>query len=131
MGLAEHYSNMSSCERNKVGCVFVFGRRVISGGYNESPSGLPHCQGEKVCNSSGLGCQTTIHAEENAIINAARNGVSLMGSSAYCSLLPCPKCFGKMVNAGVEEIVFKHEYRINEAKQMAERLGIKLRKIEP
>lgn len=130
MALAGHYASFSSCERLQVGAVFVKDKRVLACGFNEAPSGLHHCQGESVCNSAGFGCQETIHAEENAIINAARIGVSILGADLYCTHLPCRRCFGKLINAGTRRVYYKSEYRLDDAKKMADAVGIIIEKVE-
>lgn len=130
LNLALCYASQSSCERLQVGAVIVKNKRVLSGGFNEAPSGLPFTMGQAICNALGNGCQKTLHAEENAIINAARYGVAIDGADMYCTHLPFQRCFGKVINAGIRRVFYKHEYRLDHAKEMAKLAGIMLERVK-
>lgn len=128
--MARLYATQSRCERLQVGAVIVRDRRVLSGGFNEAPSGFDHCKGESICNPNRTGCQRTIHAEENAIINAARHGISIQHGIMYCTHLPCPSCFGKIINSGISMVFYAEEYRRSEAIIMGRKAGVSVIKLE-
>jgi dCMP deaminase len=121
----------SSCLRGKVGALLVMDRRLISTGYNGSPPGAPHCF-ELGCavdsNDHRGGCTRSIHAEANVIAFAARHGVSVQGSSLYCTHGPCLKCAQLIVAAGIIEVVYETPYRLPEGLELLDSLFIKVRK---
>ncbi len=129
MALAELVAQRSTCLRRMVGCVLVKERRVLSTGYNGAPTGLPHC--------SEVGCMRDeippgerhelcrgLHAEQNAIIQAATFGVSIRGSTLYSTHQPCSVCAKMIVNAGIEKIVNKEGYPDGLARQILDEAGI-------
>lgn len=105
MDIAVKAAGRSTCDRAHVGCVIVRDNRQLSTGYNGSISGLDHCDdaGHLVVNGA---CIRTIHAEENAIVNAAKLGISLDGSTAYITHFPCWRCFRSLVQVGIKRIVY-------------------------
>ena len=111
--IAEEIKMRSTCHGGMVGCVFVNAERqtIISSGYNGSPRGLSHCD-EVGCDRDELGhCRRTIHAEMNAIIQAARDGASLNNSVVYTTTFTCYNCFKTLVNVGVKKIYYISEYK--------------------
>src|SRR3989344_5209045 len=92
MALSEMVASRSTCERAHVGSVIMRDKRVLSTGYNGSPAGMPHCDdsGHEMVEGH---CVRTIHAEMNAIIQAAKNGVNINGSELYSTHFPCYNCF--------------------------------------
>jgi len=108
--LANKVGEMSTCDRGNVGCILVKDRQILSTGYAGSPSGLPHC--DKVGHLMKDGhCIRTVHAEQNAIIQAAKHGVSIEGSIAYVSMVPCFNCTKMLINAGIKEIFAANNYK--------------------
>jgi dCMP deaminase len=107
-----------TCNRGRSGCIIVKDNRIISTGYVGSPSGMPHCDDVghdiiKFIDSKGNStdhCCRSIHAEENAIIYAAKHGIKLDGSTLYCTMVPCPTCAKSIIGAGIKKVVciFSH-----------------------
>jgi len=110
MGLAIAASKRSTCDRAFVGAIIVKDKDVISTGYNGSPPGLPHCDdvGHFMVEDH---CSRTIHAETNAILRAARNGVSIKGATIYTTHSPCLNCAKMIIGAGIVKVVSKQIYR--------------------
>lgn len=111
LNLCDAIAEKSPCLSRKVGAILVRDNSIVSTGYNGPPRKIPHCQGECPKRSAGLSgdipqiCLAQ-HAEENAVSNAARNGVSTLGCTLYINtVIPCQKCFGTLINAGIEQIV--------------------------
>jgi dCMP deaminase len=112
--IALNVAKRSTCNRKQVGCVLVSkNKHIIATGYGGSIKGQPHCTdvGCNIDEKTG-GCIRTVHAEMNAIAQAARNGASTEDSTAYTTLSPCYWCFKTLVNAGITRIVYFEEYRI-------------------
>lgn len=104
----------ATCPRKSVGCVIVDERNsIIASGYNGAPRGMPHCS-DVGCLLEGGHCVRAVHAEINAIASAARNGISLEGCSAYCTLLPCINCMQAMLACGIRVVNFDDSYRRRE-----------------
>src|ERR1700686_558226 len=118
MGIAHQAATRATCERKHVGAVIVRDRTVLSTGYNGSGRGLPHCEDGH--------CITTVHAEANAILQAAKNGVSIEGSELYTTASPCWNCFKLIANAGIKRIYYGEFYRDDRAREVAEQVGIEL-----
>ena len=125
MDIARVVSSRSTCERKFVGAVIVRDRTILSTGYNGSIRGMPHCseEGHMMENDH---CVATIHAEANALIQAAKNGVMIDGGTVYVTASPCWNCFKQIANAGVRRIVYGEFYRDERIFKVAERLGIDL-----
>lgn len=115
--LAFEVSKRSTCLRRAVGAVIVKDRRILATGYNGVPSGLRHCE-ETGCLRQQLGVPSGqrheicrgLHAEQNAIIQAARYGIDIEGSSIYITTEPCSVCAKMLINAGIKEVVFATPY---------------------
>ena len=103
----------STCQRAQVGAVIVKDKRILTTGYNGAPKGLPHCL-EVGCEIVDGHCVRTLHAEQNAIIQAALHGVSLEGGTIYTTHQPCHTCAKMIINAGIKEVVFENEYEFSE-----------------
>lgn len=110
MAMAHHAALRATCPRANVGVVLVKDKRIISTGYNGSPAGLPHCT-EVGCLMIDGHCQRAIHAEQNAIIQAALHGISTAGAVCYCTHYPCSTCAKLLINAGISRVVYHHHYR--------------------
>ena len=125
MNIAQVVSSRSTCPRKYVGAVIVRNRTILSTGYNGSIRGMPHCSDVGHMMEAGH-CVATIHAEANAIIQAARNGVMIDGATLYVTASPCWSCFKQSANAGVNRICYGEFYRDERIFAVAEQLGIEL-----
>lgn len=103
-------SERSTCDRAFVGCVLVLDKRILTTGFNGSPTGQPHCDevGHLLVEDH---CVRTIHAETNAIIQAALHGVSTRGSTCYVTHFPCINCTKVLINSGITRLVYSEAYR--------------------
>ena len=125
MGIAHQAATRSTCLRKHVGAVIVRDRTVLSTGYNGSLRGMPHCE-DGGCMMENDHCVATVHAEANAILQAARNGVRIDGAELYTTASPCWNCFKLIANAGLSKIYFGEFYRDQRSKEVADQLGIEL-----
>lgn len=114
--LAEQVSSRSTCLRRQVGCVIISNdRKILATGYNGAPSRAKHCT-EETCLRKGVPSGTelhkckSVHAEQNAICQAAEYGVSLKGSTLYCTHKPCYICIKMIVNAKIQTVYYKNDY---------------------
>jgi dCMP deaminase len=117
VGIARLVSKRSTCTRRKVGAVLVRDKRVLATGYNGAPSGLSHCEEtgcirEKMAVPSGQRHELCrgLHAEQNAIIQAAYHGINIKDAIFFCTTLPCSICFKMIINAGIKEVVYEEGY---------------------
>jgi dCMP deaminase len=117
MKIAAAVSERSTCDRALVGCVLVLDKRILTTGFNGSPAGQEHCDevGHLMVDEH---CVRTIHAETNAIIQAALHGVSTRGATCYVTHFPCINCTKALINAGIARIVYDQAYRIGENAMM-------------
>ncbi|HEX7836703.1 MAG TPA: dCMP deaminase family protein [Kofleriaceae bacterium] len=125
MSIAQVVATRSTCPRKYVGAVLVRNRTILSTGYNGSIRGMPHCSDVGHMMEDGH-CVATIHAEANAIIQAARNGVNIDGATNYVTASPCWNCFKQLANAGIVRIVYGEFYRDDRIFQIAHQIGIEL-----
>lgn len=137
MDITRRVATRSTCLRRAVGVILVHDKRIIASGYNGGPSGLAHCLDigclrEKLGIPSGQQHELCrgIHAEQNAIIQAARYGVSIEGSVLYCTTQPCTQCTKMLINAGITEIVYAEGYPDDLARELLEESGIIVRRFE-
>ena len=128
MGIATQVATRATCDRKHVGAVIVRDRSILATGYNGSIRGLEHCDEVGHMMEEGH-CVRTIHAEANAIIQAAHNGVGIDGAAIYVTASPCWACFRMIANAGLVKIVFGEFYRDQRIFDFAKRLGIELVKV--
>lgn len=105
--IAETVALRSTCLRLQVGAILVRDGRILSTGYNGAPRDFPHCTPE-TCHPGIEHCLATVHAELNAILCAAYNGVSTRGATLYCTHAPCQACARAIVNAGIVAVFFRH-----------------------
>jgi len=126
MNIAREVSTRSTCTRKFVGAVIVRDKTILSTGYNGSIRKLPHCT-EVGHLMEGGHCIATIHAEANALIQAAKNGVSIDSASLYTTASPCWNCFKMIANSGIRKVCYGEFYRDRRVFQIAKRLGISLR----
>lgn len=122
MKVADTVAERGTCDRGKSGSVIVFDKRILCTGYVGSAPGQPHCDDvghlmQEVIDETGkktMHCVRTIHAEENAILQAAKNGVSLDGATVYCKMTPCFRCARMIVSVGIKRVVAKKRYHADE-----------------
>ena len=129
MNIAQEVATRSTFDRKYIGSVIVRDKTILSTGYNGSIRGLPHCDeaGHEMENGH---CIRTIHAEANAIVQAARNGVNIDGGEIFVTASPCYNCFKMIANAGIRKIYFGEFYRDERIKRHADELGIELVHLE-
>src|SRR3970040_2099292 len=125
MNIARQASTRSTCDRKHVGAVIVRDKTILSTGYNGSIRGRPHCDDVGHDREAGH-CVATVHAEANAIIQAAKNGVGIDGAELYTTASPCWPCFKLIANSGCERIVFGEFYRDQRIFEYASKLRIEL-----
>ena len=125
MSIAQVVATRSTCPRKYVGAVLVRNRTILSTGYNGSIRGMPHCSEVGHMMEDGH-CVATIHAETNAVIQAARNGVNIDGATTYVTASPCWNCFKQLANAGIVRIGFGEFYRDERIFEIARQIGIEL-----
>jgi dCMP deaminase len=111
-------ASRASCDRGRSGAVVVKENRILTTGYVGSPTGFAHCDEvghllHKVIDETGnesMHCVRTLHAEENAILQAAMDGVSLRGATIYCKMVPCFRCAMKIIRVGIKRVVVQKRY---------------------
>ena len=125
MNMAKQAATRSTCDRKHVGAVIVRDKTILSTGYNGSIRGMPHCDevGHLIENDHCIG---TVHAEANAIIQAAKNGVGIDGGELYTTASPCWSCFQLLANAGITRVYYGEFYREKRSVEVAKQLGIEL-----
>jgi len=136
MNITNLVAERSTCLRRAVGAVLVKDKRILSTGYNGAPTGLRHCL-EVGCMREQLGIESGkmhelcrgIHAEQNAIIQAAYHGVSVKGAGIYCTNQPCSICARMIINAGIKKIYFQSGYADALAKELLAEAEIELKQI--
>ena len=123
----------ATCDRGRTACVIVKDKQIVVSGYVGSPPGLPHCDEvghlmKKVVEEDGTiseHCMRTIHAEQNAICQAAKRGVSVDGATIYCKLAPCRTCAMLLIASGIKRVVAEYKYHAGgEAEEMLKQAGI-------
>jgi dCMP deaminase len=137
MEMAHVVAKRSTCLRRKVGAILVKDKHILSTGYNGAPKGLKHCS-ETGCLRENLNIPSGerhelcrgLHAEQNAVIQAAVFGVSIKGSVLYCTNTPCVVCVKMLINAGVTEIIYAGDYPDNLAKLMMEESTLKIKRFK-
>jgi dCMP deaminase len=129
MNIASVVATRSTCDRRRVGAVIVKDRTILSTGYNGSIRGLPHCS-EIGHMMEGGHCIATVHAEANAIIQAARHGICVDGATIYVTSSPCWSCFKMLMNAGIARIVYGEPYGDERVFDTALRLGVPVQRCE-
>jgi dCMP deaminase len=125
MNIARVVSSRSTCDRKFVGSVIVRDKTILSTGYNGSIRGMPHCSEVGHMMEDGH-CVATIHAETNAVLQAAKNGVSIDGATVYVTASPCWACFKMITNAGIRRIVYGEFYRDSRIFDVAKQLNVEL-----
>jgi len=130
MAIATQVATRSTCDRKHVGAVIVREKMILATGYNGSVRGLEHCDEVGHLMQDGH-CVRTVHAEANALVQAARNGVQTVGAGIYVTASPCFSCFKLIANAGIVRIVFGEFYRDERIFSFSEQLSIQLLHLPP
>jgi len=125
MNIAKQVATRATCDRKHVGALIVKDKVILSTGYNGSMRGMPHCDeiGHEMENGH---CVRTVHAEMNAIVQAAKNGVAINGATLYTTASPCWICFKLLINSGIKSVVFGEHYRESRIFDVSQQLGISL-----
>lgn len=135
MEIAKVAGKRSTCDRGRTSCVVVRDKQILVTGYAGAPKGLPHCddvghQLKTVTHEDGhtsQHCMRTIHAEQNAIVQAAKLGVAIEGGTVYCNMTPCAACAKLLINVGVTRVVCAKRYHAGgESEDVFRRVGIAL-----
>ena len=133
--LVDEVAKRATCDRGKSGCVIVRDKRLLCSGYVGSPPGFPHCDEaghdlRKVFDPDGTvrqHCVRTIHAEQNAICQAARYGISLENTTLYCTMEPCRVCAMLIISVGVKKVVAKRKYHAaQDTHDLFDKAGVEL-----
>jgi dCMP deaminase len=137
MEITQLVARRSTCLRRHVGAVLVKDKNILATGYNGAPSGVAHCL-EVGCLRERLAvlpgerhelCRG-LHAEQNAIIQAAKHGTNINGATLYCTTMPCIICSKMLINAGIRRIVYQQGYPDTLSEQMIEDAGIEMVKFK-
>ena len=141
MELSEVIANWASCYKadRKIGAVIVKNKRIVTTGYNGAPAGIRTCVERGECLRQKLGIPSgtraelcyAVHAEQNAIIQAARLGSSIDGATLYCTHQPCVLCAKMIVNSGIRRVVYRHGYPDDFALDMLNEGGVELERYAP
>lgn len=135
MEVSNTIAKRATCDRGRSGCVIARDRQILVTGYVGSPRGLPHCDDvghfmKKVVHDDGHEsnhCVRTVHAEQNAICQAARLGISLDGATLYCRMTPCRTCAMLIINCGIQRVVCEKKYHAGaESEEMFQQANIQL-----
>ena len=126
-------SRRSTCTRRAVGAVLVKDKRILATGYNGAPSGLAHCsevgclrEQQKVPSGQRHELCRGLHAEQNAIIQAAFHGISIAGATLYCTTVPCSICLKMLINAGIHQMICVEGYPDQLTESFLEEAGIQI-----
>jgi len=135
MEVADAISKRATCDRGRSGCVIAREKQLLVTGYVGSPQGLPHCdevghQMKKTVHEDGhvtQHCVRTVHAEQNAICQAAKRGISIDKATLYCRMTPCRTCAMLIINCGIVRVVCENRYHsADESEEMFKQAGIQL-----
>jgi dCMP deaminase len=133
--VANTIAKRATCDRGRSGCVIAKGKQILVTGYVGSPTGLPHCDDvghlfKKVIHEDGKitnHCVRTVHAEQNAICQAAKLGIALDGATLYCRMTPCRTCAMLIINCGIKRVVCERKYHAgSESEEMFKEAGVAL-----
>ncbi len=133
--IADSVSKRATCDRGKSGCVIVKDRQILVTGFVGSPAGFPHCddighQMKQLTHEDGQTtehCMRTIHAEQNAICQAARRGISIENATIYTRMTPCRTCAMLIINCGITRVACERKYHAGmESEKMFKEAGIRL-----
>ena len=140
MEMTRLVSSWSSCYKTnrQVGAVIVRDKRILTTGYNGAPAGVTSCKDRCECMREKLNIQSgtrqemcyAVHAEQNAVIQAAKLGISLQGATLYCTHQPCSMCTRIIINSGIERVVYEQGYPDEFSLELFKEAGIKIEKFQ-
>jgi dCMP deaminase len=139
LGLMDEVGKRATCDLGRSGCIVVRDKQIVFTGYVGSPPGFPHCDEEghlmkEVVDEDGtsrMHCMRTIHAEQNAICQAAKHGIPLKGSTPYCKMEPCRVCAMLIISVGITKVIAKKKYHAaQETRDMFQLAGVELAVVE-
>ena len=135
MDIAKTVAERATCDRGRSGCVIARDKQILVTGYVGSPKGLPHCdeighQMKTMIHEDGnqtQHCVRTTHAEQNAIVQAAKLGISINNATLYCKMTPCSTCAKMIINAGIKRVVCEKKYHAGkESEEMFKCAGLEI-----
>ena len=138
MTITRQVAERSTCLRAKVGAVIVRDRNIVATGYNGAPAGLPHCtdvgclvySSRTPSGENEENCFRTIHAEINAIAQAAKNGASIRDADIYITHTPCIHCMKVLLNTGIRAIYYEREYKLHTLDEMLKHTNVTLQRVD-
>lgn len=139
MEVCEAIAKRATCDRGRSGCVIARDHQILATGYVGAPAGLPHCddvghQIKQLTHEDGTvtrHCVRTVHAEQNAICQAARRGIAIEGATLYCRMTPCRTCAMMIINCGIVRVVCQRKYHDGaESEAMFDKVGISVEYVE-
>ena len=138
MTITRQVAERSTCKRAKVGAVIVRERNILTTGYNGAPAGMPHCtevgcliyKSQTPSGETEENCYRTIHAEINAIAQAAKNGTNISGADIYVTHTPCIHCLKVLVNTGVRRIFYEKAYKLHTVQELLTSSQVELEQVE-
>lgn len=139
MEVCRSIAKRATCDRGRSGCVIARDNQILATGYVGSPSGLPHCdeaghQFKRILHEDGVEtthCVRSVHAEQNAICQAARRGIAIGGASLYCKMTPCRACAMMIINCGIVRVICERKYHAGaESEEMFRQVGIGVEYVE-
>ena len=138
MTITREVAERSTCERAKVGAVIVRDKNILATGYNGAPAGMPHCidvgcliyQSKTPNGDTEENCFRTIHAEMNAIAQAAKNGSTIKDASIYITHTPCIHCLKVLVNTGIKSIYYEKPYKLHTLDELLRYTHVELEKVD-
>lgn len=137
MTITRQVAERSTCARAKVGAVIVRDKNILATGYNGAPAGMPHCtdvgclvyQSKNPNGDIEENCFRTIHAEMNAIAQAAKNGSSIKDAAIYVTHTPCIHCLKVLVNTGIKQIYYEKPYKVHTLEEMLRSTHVTLEEV--
>ncbi|HAP42603.1 MAG: cell division protein DedD [Spirochaetes bacterium GWD1_61_31] len=140
MEVCRAIAKRATCDRGRSGCVIARDHQILATGYVGAPAGLPHCdeaghQLKQLVHEDGSvskHCVRTVHAEQNAICQAARRGAAIGGATLYCKMTPCRACAMMIINCGIQRVVCERKYHEGaESEAMFGGAGVTIEYVDP
>lgn len=136
--ITRQVAERSTCKRAKVGAVIVREKNILATGYNGAPAGLAHCtevgcliyESKTPSGEIEENCYRTIHAEINAIAQAAKNGVSIRDAAIYVTHTPCIHCLKVLINTGIKHIFYERDYKAATVRELLAATDVVIKKVE-
>ena len=137
LNITRQVAERSTCLRAKVGAVIVRDKNILATGYNGAPAGLPHCtdvgclvyRSETPTGDVEENCYRTIHAEINAIAQAAKNGSTIRDAAIYITHSPCFHCLKVLLNTGIRRVFYEHEYKLHTLDELLRHTDVRLERV--